>query len=70
MHTAMFNMDRQPGPTVQHGELAHCRVAAWMGGVWGITDASVGVSECLCCPPETITALLISDVAIQSLSYG
>ena len=21
MHTAMFNMDRQQGPTVQHGEL-------------------------------------------------
>ena len=35
MHTAMFNMDRQQGPTVQHGELAHCRVAAWMGGFGG-----------------------------------
>ena len=34
-HTAIFKMDNQQGPTVQHMELAQCYVAVWMGGELG-----------------------------------
>ena len=33
VHTAIFKMDNQQGPTVQHMEL--CYVTAWMGGEFG-----------------------------------
>ena len=35
-HTAVFNMENQQGPAVQHRELsAPCHVAAWLGGEFG-----------------------------------
>ena len=42
------------------GNSAQCYVAAWMGWVWGRMDTcSICMAESLCCPPETITTLLI-----------
>ena len=36
VHTAIFKVDKQQGPAVQHRELsAQCHVAAWMGGEFG-----------------------------------
>ena len=32
IHTAIFEMDNQQGPTIQHMELCSCSVAAWMEG--------------------------------------
>ena len=38
VHTAVFKMDNQQGPTVQQGNSAQCYVAAWideeLGGEW------------------------------------
>ena len=33
-------------------------------GVWGRMDTCICMAESLCCPPETITALLIGYVPI------
>ena len=33
--TALFKMDNQYGPTVQHWNFAQSYVAAWMGGEFG-----------------------------------
>ena len=42
------------------GNSAQCYVAAWMGrGLWERMDLRI-MAESLCCPPETITTLLIS----------
>ena len=41
---------------------AQCYVAAWMGGEFGEKwrmDMCICMAESLCCPPETITTLLI-----------
>ena len=35
-------------------------------GAWGRMDTSVCVAESVCCPPETITALLISYTFIET----
>ena len=32
IHTALFNMDNQQGPTAEQGNSAQCYVAAWIGG--------------------------------------
>ena len=32
VHTAIFKMDNQQGPTVQHINSAQCYVATWIGG--------------------------------------
>ena len=34
-HTAVFNMENQQGPAVQHRELWSILCAGWMGGVFG-----------------------------------
>ena len=45
---------------------APCYVAAWMGGEFGgeWMDTCVCMAEFLCCPSETITALLIGCTTI------
>ena len=50
------------------GNSAQCYGAAWMGGGRGAMDTCVCMAESLCCPPETITTLLISHevTVIQS----
>ena len=35
-------------------------------GVWGRMDTCICMAESLCCPPETITKLLISYIPIQN----
>ena len=35
VHIAVFKMDNQQGPTVQHMELAQCYVPTWMGEGFG-----------------------------------
>ena len=47
------------------GNSALCYVAAWMGGV-GRMDTCICMAESLCCPPETITTLLISYTPTQN----
>ena len=55
-------MDSHQGPTV----LVQCHVAAWMGGgALGRMDTWTCMANLLCCPPETITTLLISYTPIQ-----
>ena len=42
-------------------------VAAWMGRrFWGRMEACTCTAESLCCPPETITTLLIGYTPIQN----
>ena len=41
-------------------------MAAWMGGEFGGTDACTYMNEPLCCPPETITTLLIGYILMQN----
>ena len=35
-------------------------------GVWGRMDTCICMAESLCCPPETITTLLVSHTPIQN----
>ena len=54
VHTAMFKMDNQQGPTVQHMELCSMLCGSLDGrGVWGRMDTCVCMTESLCCSPET-----------------
>ena len=66
IHTAVFKMDNQQGLTVQHRKLLNIMwQAGWEGkGVWGKIDTCMAESHC--CPPETITPLLISYTLIQN----
>ena len=49
------------------GSSAQCYVAAWMGEERrGKRDSSIRMTEFLCCPPETVTALSISYTPIQN----
>ena len=67
VHAAIFKIDNQQGPTVQHRELYSilCGSLDEMG-VGGRVDKGVGMAESPCCSPETITKLLISYTPIQS----
>ena len=65
VHTAKFKMNSQQVPTAQHRELCSTLRGILAGrGVWGRMDTCACVAESLCCPPETITALLISYTLI------
>ena len=60
VHTAVFKMDNQKGPTVQHRELCSMLCGSLDGwGVWGRIDTCICMAESHCCAPETITTLLI-----------
>ena len=49
------------------GNSAQCSVAAWMGGEFGgRVDTCIWMAESLCCPPETMTTLLIGYTLIQN----
>ena len=56
VHTTVFKMDNQQGPTVQPMNSAQYYMAAWMGEELGGECVYI-VAESLCCPPETITVL-------------
>ena len=65
VHTAIFKMDNQQGPTVQHRE--HCSMLCGSldgRGVWWRMDTCIRMAESLCYPPETITTLLIGYTPI------
>ena len=60
VHAAVFRMDHQQGPTIEHGELVSELCGSLGGrGIWRI-DIRVCVPESLCCSPETITTLFIN----------
>ena len=60
VHTAILKTDHQQGPAVEHRELCSMLRGSLDGrGPRGRMDTSVCTAESLCCPPETITTLLI-----------
>ena len=66
VHTAVFKMDNQQGPSVQHWELCSVSCGSLDGrGVWVRINPWVCAAESLC-PPEIITTLLISYSPIQN----
>ena len=61
VHTAMFKMYNQQGPTVQHRELGSMLCGSLEGRrVWERMHPCICTAESLCCPPETITTLLMA----------
>ena len=57
----------QQGPTVGHRGLCSVICGSLGGrGTWGRMDTWICMVEGLCCPPETITTLLISYIPIQN----
>ena len=71
VHTAVFRMDNQQGPIVQHMELFSMFYASLDGrGVWGRMDTCVWMAESLCCSPETTTTLLTGYTSMQSKVYS
>ena len=70
VHTALFKMDNQQGPTVQHRELCLMSCGSLDGsGVWGRMDTCICMAESLSCSPETTTTLLIGDPPIQNKKF-
>ena len=60
VHTPIFKMDNQQGLTVSHMELCSMLCSNLDGReVWGSVDTCLCMVDFLCCPPETITILLI-----------
>ena len=56
VHTAIFKMDNQQGPTVKHRELCSMLCGSLDGkGVWRTMDTCICMAESFCCPPETVT---------------
>ena len=56
-------MNNQQGPAVSHRELCSTLRGNLDGrGVWGRMDTCICMAESLCCPPKTITTLLIGYV--------
>ena len=57
-------IERKEKNCLAHGTLLSY-VAAWMGGEFvGRMDTCICMAESLCCPPETITTLLIGYTPI------
>ena len=63
VHFDIFKMDNQKGPTVWHRELCSRSCGSLD---WGRMYTCICMTESLCCPPETITTLLISYTQIQT----
>ena len=67
VHTAIFKMDNQQGPGVQHMKLCSVLCGDLDGKrAWGRVDAYIFMAEALCCSPGSITALLIGYMPIQN----
>ena len=63
----VFKTDNQQGYTVEHRELCSMlRDSRGQRGVWGRMGTWIWMAESPCCPPETITTLLISYTPIQN----
>ena len=66
--TAIFKMDNQQGPTVQHMELCSMLCGSLgVSGLWGRMATCICMAESLSCSPETSTTLLIGDSPIQKV---
>ena len=64
-HTAIFKMDYQQGPNIQYMELCLMLCGNLDGRrAWRGMNTCICMTEALCCPPETITTLLISYTPI------
>ena len=65
VHTAIFKMDNQQGPTAWHRGLCSMLCGSLAGkGVWRRLDTCICMAEFLHSSPETITTLLISYPSI------
>ena len=70
VHTAIFKMDNQQGPTVQRRELCSMLCGSLDGrGVWGRMDTCICMAESLCCALETITTLIIGYIPVQNKKF-
>ena len=64
-HNAIFKIDNQQGPTVQHRELCSIFCNNLNGKrIWKRLDTCICITESLCCTPETNTTLLINYTPI------
>ena len=54
---------------IPHGTLLNVMWQSGDQGVWGSMDTCICMSESLCCPPETITTLLISYTSTQNKKF-
>ena len=66
VHTAIFKMNNQQGPTVEHMELCSMFCGNLDGRGFGGEWTCIRTAESLHCSPETITTLLISYTPIQN----
>ena len=67
VHTAVFKMDNQQGPTAQQRELCSVLCGSLDGrGFEGRVDACICMAESFHHSPETITTLLIGYTLIQN----
>ena len=70
VHTAVFKMDNQQGPTEWHRELCSTSCGSLDGsGVWARMDTCTCMAESLSCSSETTTTLLIGDPPIQNKKF-
>ena len=66
-HTAIFKLDNQQGPTVQHRELCSIFCNNLIGKrIWKRIHICICITESLCCTPETNTTLLINYTPIEN----
>ena len=67
VHTAVFKIGNQEGPTIWHVELCLMLCGSLDGrGIWERMDTGICMAESLCCSPET---LLISYTLIQNKKF-
>ena len=67
VHTALFKVDNQQGPIVQHMQLSSILYASLDGRVvGGRIDTCIHMAESLHCSHETTKTLLISYTLIQN----
>ena len=65
VHIAIFKIDNQQEPPVQHRELCSMLCGSLFGRVvCGRMDTCVFMAESFCCPPETTKTLLIGYAPI------
>ena len=67
MIAAKFKMDKQQGLLYSTllNKLSSMSCGSLDGkGVWGRMDTCIGMAESFCCPPETISTLLVCYIPI------
>ena len=69
VHTAIFKMDNQQGPNVQHMKLVNVVWQPGRQGAWGRIDTCIHTAESLCCEPETITTLVTGYTPTQNKRF-